>query len=480
MLHLDDNYIRAHMLDGMFGLEKENLRVTADGFFSHTPHPAPGDEHIVRDFSENQTEINTDPYPSAEEALAALVRHEQNLLGRLRALPEPEYLWLFSNPPYIKCEEDIPIAIFTGENAWKTEYRKHLSCVYGRYKMTFSGIHVNFSFSEELLRREAELRGIISDNDDTDRQEQNMKTACGQNLSEKTAGRQEPSEKAAGGQELIEDDDVGQKAAYRKFKDDFYIALTEKASYCGWLLTVLTAASPVIDGSFMGGDFDDTVDTRKASLRCSERGYWNFFDPVFDYSSLDAYADSIEKYVKSGDLMASSELYYPVRLKPNCAYSIEKLRSEGAGHIELRMFDLNPLVPEGIDVRDVKFAGYLLAYLAAGGRMGLTEEDQINVACNFKKAAGYDLDRVNLIGKGGISENVRDVAISIIEEMKQFYASMLAMPAVPEKYKEIAGILEFEESKLIDNKNRYAYKVLKEYGTDYVKKGMALVKERQR
>ena len=422
MLHLDDKFIREHRLDGLFGLEKENLRVLGDGTLSHTPHPAPGDEHIVRDFSEGQAEINTDPYPTAEEAVAALVRHEQNLVDRLRDLPEREYLWLFSNPPYIKGEDDILIAQFYGDYAWKTEYRKHLSCVYGRYKMTFSGIHVNYSFSEEMLRREAELRGITD---------------------------------------------------YRRFKDSFYVALTEKASYCGWLLTVLTAASPVIDGSFMGGDFDDTVDTRKASLRCSERGYWNFFDPVFDYSSLDAYADSIEKYVKSGDLMASSELYYPVRLKPNCAYSVEKLRSEGAGHIELRMFDLNPLVPEGVDVRDIKFAGYLLSYLAAGGRIGLSDEDQINVACNFKRAAGYDLDHVNIAGKGGASENVRETALEIIESMKEFYASMLAPGDVME-------ILDFEEVKLTNDRNRYAYKVLMEYGTDYVKKGIALAKKRQK
>ena len=430
MLHLDDSYIREYLLKGSFGLEKENLRVLRNGFLSHTPHPAPGDSHIVRDFSEGQTEINTDPYDSAEEAVDALVRHEHDLTSLLKKLPEREYLWPFSNPPYIKGEDDIPIAVFEGEDAWKTEYRKHLSCVYGRYKMTFSGIHVNYSFSEELLRREAELRGI----------------------------------------------DPDQEKAYRAFKDGFYVALTEKASYCGWLLTVLTAASPVIDGSFMGRDFDETVDTRKASLRCSERGYWNFFDPVFDYSSLDAYADSIEKYVKSGDLMASSELYYPVRLKPNCAYSVEKLRSEGAGHIELRMFDLNPLVTAGVDVRDVRFAGYLLAYLAVGGSMELSERDQVNVACNFKRAAGYDLSRVNIVGKGESSDNIREAALEILEGMGRLYESVLAQ----DEKREAMEILAFEKSKITDEKNRYAYRVLRDYGTDYVKKGIALAEEQQR
>ena len=126
MLHLDDSYIREYLLKGSFGLEKENLRVLRNGFLSHTPHPALGDSHIVRDFSEGQTEINTDQYDYAEAAVDALVRHEHDLTSLLKKLPEREYLWPFSNPPYIKGEDDIPIAVFEGEDAWKTEYRKHL------------------------------------------------------------------------------------------------------------------------------------------------------------------------------------------------------------------------------------------------------------------------------------------------------------------------------------------------------------------
>lgn len=415
MLHLQDKYIREHIFDGEFGLEKENLRVMSDGSFSHTPHPAPGDPHIVRDFCENQIEINTDPYPSAEEALAALVKCEENLKDKLASFDDPEYLWPFSNPPYIKGEDDIPIAVYTGDEAWKTEYRKHLSGVYGRYKMTFSGIHVNYSFAEDLLKREAEITGASD---------------------------------------------------YRSFKDDFYMQLTEKMSYCGWLLVALTAASPVVDGSFTGGIFDETVNTGMSSLRCSESGYWNFFDPVFDYSSLDRYVDSIEEYVTSGKLNASSELYYPVRLKPNSMYSVENLRNHGAGHIELRMYDLNPLVPEGVDIRDIEFAKYLIVYLAMGGRIRLTEEDQINAVRNFKNAAHYDLDNTEIIGKGGFVENIRDASIGVLDCMKEFYMSMLA------DKQDMIDVIDFERSKMTDETKRYAHRVLEEYGQDFVKRGM--------
>ena len=60
MIHIEDNYIREHLINGHFGLEKESLRVLESGYFSHTQHPFAEDEtRIVKDFCENQAEINT-------------------------------------------------------------------------------------------------------------------------------------------------------------------------------------------------------------------------------------------------------------------------------------------------------------------------------------------------------------------------------------------------------------------------------------
>ena len=73
MLHYDDDSVRRHLFDGLIGLEKEGLRVTGDGFFAQTPHPFPVDDlYVVRDFCENQTEINTPPKDSANEAYEEL------------------------------------------------------------------------------------------------------------------------------------------------------------------------------------------------------------------------------------------------------------------------------------------------------------------------------------------------------------------------------------------------------------------------
>ena len=147
MIHIEEEYIKEHILDGCFGLEKESLRVLGDGTFSHTLHPFPEDEPIVKDFCENQTEINTAVHKSIRDAIEELQFHSRRIHEKLQQLPRKEYLWLFSNPPYIENERDIPVALFEGENVSKTAYRDYLSDKYGRYKMTFSGIHVNYSIS---------------------------------------------------------------------------------------------------------------------------------------------------------------------------------------------------------------------------------------------------------------------------------------------------------------------------------------------
>ena len=136
MLYIENHDVKEHILEGNFGLEKESLRIKKDGTLSHSPHPFTDDTHIVKDFCENQTEINTSVHTSAKEAIEELEFHNRRIYERLESLPEREYLWLFSNPPYIENESDIPVAVFGGIEVSKTAYREYLSTKYGRYKMT--------------------------------------------------------------------------------------------------------------------------------------------------------------------------------------------------------------------------------------------------------------------------------------------------------------------------------------------------------
>ena len=159
MIHFKKRKIKSLLMKGGFGLEKEALRILEDGTFSHSPHPFPGHPKMVRDFCENQLEINTGVSDTPEEAVEELEAFERLAREKLLTLETAERLWPFSNPPYIRNEEDIPVARFEGALSEKTRYRNYLARNYGRTKMTFCGIHVNFSLSEDLLREDFAFSG---------------------------------------------------------------------------------------------------------------------------------------------------------------------------------------------------------------------------------------------------------------------------------------------------------------------------------
>lgn len=98
---------------GTFGLERETLRVTSDGYMAQTPHPFPDDEHIVKDFCENQAEINTGVHNTAQGAINELKKHSERLKEKIKK--RGESLWMYSNPPHIKNENDIPVAVYEGD-----------------------------------------------------------------------------------------------------------------------------------------------------------------------------------------------------------------------------------------------------------------------------------------------------------------------------------------------------------------------------
>lgn len=415
VLPVDDRRVRELLLTGKFGLEKEALRVTKDGRMSHTPHRFVDDPRISRDFGENQTEINTHAFDRLEDAYEELRVYGTRI--RQTIAQDEELLWPFSNPPYLEGEDDIPIAQFAGDAHRKTKYREYLAKKYGRYVMTFSGVHFNFSFSDELIRT------IFS--------------------------TENPEE-------------------VRECTDRLYFTLAGRTAMYGWIMVAVCAASPVMDSSFMGGTPGEVVDSGYASVRCSDEGYWNDFPVVLDYSSAVKYAGSINRYIDEGRIIAPSELYYPIRIKSAGEYSLEELVRTGADHIELRMIDLNPFVSEGVDLRDMKFAHLLLVWLACCDIRVPGDEEQLGASSNFKEAAKYDIDRARVTMPGGRRLSVRRAALEIIEQMKSFYdMTGIAGDEIPE-------ILQYEERKLIDDRNRYACRVRSEFAVDYVIRGLEL------
>ena len=421
MLDIENERVKSLLLKGNFGLERESLRVTEDGGFAHTPHPFEGDDHIVKDFCENQTEINTGVCQSAEAAVAELEGHLARIYKALNERSPREWLWQFSNPPHIKGEDDIPVAVFSGVRSFKSDYRSYLSDKYGRYKMTFSGIHVNYSFAHQLLE----------------------------------AGAQ-----AAGGQQTL-----------REYSDSLYLHTARGLSAAGWILTAVTAASPVMDASYLQKDASGDAFTGMASVRCSECGYWNEFAPIFDYSSIESYAQSIRGFVQTGLLKAPSELYYPIRLKPAGENNLDSLLRGGINRVELRMFDLNPLTPSGTDVRDVLFAQLLILWVAATPEHPFDQSDQVNAIHNFKNASHFDLKTVRMMTPDGTNHTLHDAGIMMINEMGSFFTN--------HGITGVQDVLDFELSKFTSKEGRYAHQIKQLYGEHFAQKALELAKARQ-
>lgn len=477
MLDINNDKVKDLLLEGQIGLEKESLRIDKNGFFAHTPHPFPDDPFIVRDFCENQTEINTAVTGSVDEVMEQLKFHTLRIQKTLASLNEPEYLWPFSNPPYIRKEAEIPIAQYEDEEKYKQYYRDYLSERYGRYKMTFSGIHFNYSFSDELLRADFEKK--IESRESGNKAGEAAERKAGK-TTETRAGKTTESraaESEAGGEPVSKEagSKTDKEAEFRKYKDQFYVSLAAKAQVYNWLIVAVTAASPLLDSSYVEkGVFGRDVFNGMGSTRCSELGYWNMFTPILDYSDIEKYVDSIIFYVDQGLIHSSAELYYPVRLKPAGVYNLNALKESGVSHIELRMIDLNPLTPWGIDERDVHFIKLLLTYLAATPELKVDAGEQAFAIQNTKNAAHYDLKTVNVVTPDHRTLWVADAAIEVLNAMKEYYKGLF----LGETFSLIENILDYQISKFEDAENRYAWKVRREFSDGFVEKGLKLCRER--
>ena len=456
MLHTKEWKVARHLGAGLVGLEKESLRVTPDGYMAMTRDPFTDDPHIVRDFCENQTEINTPALSSVREAIDFLDQYTKKIRRTLAGLKEPELLWPFSNPPYIRRESDIPVAQYEGPEREKTEYRNYLAGRYGKYMMTFSGIHYNYSFSDELLQAEFEARQSAG--------ELGKETGAGQSAAE-------PGGEASD--------------RFRDFKNAFYVSLAAKALSYNWLIVAATAASPLLDCSYAEkGMWGSDIFNGMGSTRCSELGYWNFFTPVLDYRNIEAYAESILGYIRFGLIRSSSELYFPVRLKPAGKYDIAKLAESGVSHIELRMIDLNPLTPVGLDERDAGFIRLLLIYLAAQPDRDLDANEQIQAIRNTKNAARYDLKTVNIVvpGTDHSGQETMDAvsaALSVLDDMRRFCEELQRFypGEEPRAFREAFDILEYQRLKFTDPDNRYAWRIRRGYSGGFVQKGLELARK---
>jgi glutamate--cysteine ligase len=130
------------------GIEKESLRVRADGALASTPHLAAlgsalTHPHITTDFSESQLELITGPHERVDACLEELTEIHKVVY---RSIGE-ELMWAGSMPCNLPADDAIPIGRYGSSNVGRAKnvYRMGLSHRYGRRMQTISGIHYNLS-----------------------------------------------------------------------------------------------------------------------------------------------------------------------------------------------------------------------------------------------------------------------------------------------------------------------------------------------
>lgn len=372
---LENDLLKGNVwLDGLFGLEKESIRVDKNGKLAQTPHPKVfGSKlkhpYITTDFSESQIEMITPPLSDINQTIGFVETIHDIVSLEL----VDEYLWPQSLPPILPDDKQIPIAKYDEDGKEAEHYREFLAQKYGSKNQLISGIHFNFSYSEKLLEiLHRKINPLLS---------------------------------------------------YEEFKDEAYLKTTRQMLRMRWLYILLYGSSPVVDSSLelkcKLAPYSINKDVVALSIRNSCYGYRNIGDLYPDYSSVVNFRSSISQMVKKQKIASSKELYSPVRLK--------FIKSpEHIAYIELRFIDIDPLTKAGVTKDELFFLHALALY-------GLLskEEDDFDVAAQTKAnkyhgcVALYGLDEIPfMFEENGEQINIWNKAEKLIREIMNLFEEL--------------------------------------------------------
>ncbi len=314
----------SEILEGSFGIEWESLRAKGDGELSLTPHPEIfGDKFtnplITTDFSESQIEIITPTFNTIDEAFDTF-----SILADLvnSSLPEDEYLWFQSIPCILPYWDQIPIAQYPEEGKSSQKYREDLAKKYGVKKQMISGVHFNFSFSENFLKKIYEFI-------DTD-------------------------------------------VSFKEFRNQVYLRIARNYLRHCWLIIYLTGCSIGSHKTFSNDcihlmdakdDYGSYYSTKGPSFRNASCGYKNLKDLYPSYNSVEEFTRDVRTFIDNGDLSEAKELYTQIRLKPKDPQDLlNSLEKDGIEYIEIRTLDINPFYQCGLVRHDMTFLHLFLIY----------------------------------------------------------------------------------------------------------------------
>ena len=350
------------------GIEKESLRVEVNGTLSSTPHPkalgsALTHPKITTDFSEAQLELITGTHSSAKSCIDELTETHCYVYKHI----EDEMLWSTSMPCVAPHDDAIPLGQYGTSNIGKvkTIYRRGLGVRYGRLMQTISGIHYNFSIPEDAWEVFAKLRN-----------QQNTQA----------------------------------------FRTQSYFELIRNFRRHSWLLILMFGASPALCKSFIQGQKHNLQELDEGtlylpwatSLRMGNLGYQSDAQSQLhiSYNSLGEYAHSMHHalstpyapYISKGIkkqgeyqqlntslIQIENEFYGTIRPKRTTKSGqrpLTALTQEGVEYIEVRCLDLNPFLPVGIDVEQIKFLDTFLLHCLFSPSPEDNPEESIEVQNN--------------------------------------------------------------------------------------------------
>ena len=347
------------------GLEKEGLRVDANGHIAQTPHPqALGSKlthpHITTDYSEALLEYITPVYSEPREALAFLSDLHTFTYHHL----DNEWIWPGSMPSRLSGNGSVPIADYGSSNVgtMKHVYRKGLDVRYGRIMQAIAGVHYNVSLPEDMWHALREM------------------------------------EKAT-------------NIPFNDYRSTRYFGMIRHFRRHSWLLLYLFGASPAIDKSFLPEGkvpeklqslSDDTYFAPYATtLRMSDLGYQNKVQSQLKicFNSLSNYVNTLrhaisspwpdyEKLgVKTGEewhqlnaniLQIENEYYSDIRPKRVAKHNetpSQALEARGVEYIEVRCLDLNPFDPLGVTETQMRFVDTFLMWCLLSDSPWISDEE---------------------------------------------------------------------------------------------------------
>lgn len=392
---------------GKIGLEKETLRVGADGKIAYTPHPRElgsplTHPYITTDYSEALTEFISPPCDDLYAALEFLRDTQKFVYPRL----QDELLWATSMPCVVAGETSIPIAEYGCSNAgmMKTVYRRGLGYRYGRVMQVIAGVHYNYSLSHAFWP-------VFQDH------EQN-------------------------------------KQPLREFMSDSYFALIRNLQRFGWLIPYLFGASPAVCKSFLGdqptdlAEFDQFTyyEPYATSLRMGDIGYQNNKENEIgmkaNYDNLESYLRCLSwaihtpypgfqkigvevsgeyRQLNANILQIENEYYSTIRPKQapiNNEPPIAALRRRGVSYVELRSLDVNAFDPLGINESQLHFLQAFLIYCLLENSSPLDEQEQQEIDANELIAAHRGREPGVKLYRGGSEQELRQWALEICENVR--------------------------------------------------------------